>query len=161
MTAQPPPNMPNFERPPTPAQPLPPTQTTPATTPAAAAASRAQRPTNVFARRPWVAAAAVTGTVIVAAAGGYGLGRQADPSSTTATGTDTTVGTGGDPTSGGTIIGPGQGGPEGSDEQQIPGSDDGSDQTQVLPGGPSEGFGGQPGLVIPGQGGPTTQSGGS
>ena len=132
--------------------------------------ARAASSTNPIARRPWVAAAGMAGAVVVAAAAGYGYGRQADAgaTSTSSAGTsngvtvDPGTGTSGIPGSnGGTEqVDPGSGQDPFGGQFSFPGSDD-DGQTQVLPGDPSGGFSGQPGTVTPGQGGPTTQSGGS
>lgn len=121
---------------------------------------------NPIARRPWVAAAGAAGFVVVAAAAGYGFGRQAEPvASTPDSGTTVATGTGG--TTGGTAT-PDQGTPPGSGSEQgvDPGQDPFGGQDPFsgqTPSDPSSGFGGQPGTISPGQGsgGATTQSGGS
>lgn len=154
----PPPDMPHFERPPSQAGADSPAR------PVAARPTPARQPANVLARRPWVVAAGMAGTVVVAAAAGYGYGRQADAPTTSATSSGSTNGVTVDPntgSSGGSTQDPFSGG--GSNQVVPPGSGstDGSGQTQVLPGDPSDGFGAQPGTVSPDQGGPTTQSRGS
>jgi len=116
----------------------------------------------------------MAGTVVVAAAAGYGYGRQADAPTTSATSSGTSNGVTVDPnrgSSGGSTQDPFSGGGANQDpfsgggsSQVLPpgsGSTDGSGQTEILPGDPSDGFGAQPGTVAPDQGGATTQSRGS